>query len=224
MNPKPLSPLNHLTVPVVIGHSLHSWPDSNPRFAWPCGTCAAEGTARVLQRTLPSSGRLAGAWSTGAWLPPHRPEGGAVGKGDLAGYLEAVAEIQALVAEAGGLEVGGCSVAVAALEHLAQESGTEPLGLPLRPGPQEEEVGVRLGRVVGVHQLEGAQQALGRLLGGFDEPADIFFGLLTGRLTPRRDPDGAGGGDGIGGVELVVRVVDVDDQLEADGQQLAPAP
>src|SRR5439155_17178913 len=60
MNPKPLSPLNHLTVPVVIGHSLHSWPDSNARFVWPGGSRRRGNCPQSCYELHPQGSRLAG--------------------------------------------------------------------------------------------------------------------------------------------------------------------
>src|SRR5437879_8874696 len=55
MNPNPLSPLNHLTVPVVMDNPLHPWPDSD---RGPCGraACCRRGNCLATPRydNLPS--------------------------------------------------------------------------------------------------------------------------------------------------------------------------
>src|SRR5689334_10287810 len=79
MNPKPFSPLNHLTVPVVMDNPLHSWPDSNRSSygrAARCrrGNCPQLGTTCALREQATTaaarSGRQRPCTVVGVPVPP----------------------------------------------------------------------------------------------------------------------------------------------------------
>jgi hypothetical protein len=131
-----------------------------------------------------------------------------------------VPQVELLVPLAGGFEVGGGRVPVATLEDLSHQCRAETAGLPPRSRAEEEQVGVGLLGVVLVHQLERGEEPFGGLLGSVDPPGHEPLRVFAAGLTTGWDPDRGGGRDRGGRVELVVRVIDIDGDLEEGAKDL----
>jgi hypothetical protein len=71
-----------------------------------------------------------------------------------------VAEIQALVALARRLEVGGDRVSIAHLEHRSHQGRADAPGLPLAPRAEQEQVVVGLVGVLFVQDLEDLEEGV----------------------------------------------------------------
>jgi hypothetical protein len=87
---------------------------------------------------------------------------GTAGHADGGTHLEAVPQVELLVALAGRFEVGGRAGVVAGVEHRAEQGGAEPLGLPLGSRAQHEQVLVRdARRVFWVDEFKQRHQSCG---------------------------------------------------------------
>src|SRR5829696_1917747 len=116
--------------------------------AWSSGGGASSasdetGASTRKRRRTPARARAAATVSLPG-RPPHGPHARAVGKPDLSYHLEAMAEIQALVALTRRLEVRGHRVSIAHLEHRSHQGRADAPGLPLGPRAEQEQVVVGL--------------------------------------------------------------------------------